>query len=142
MNPITRLWRYLKALMSGKLDRWEDPEIILNEAVKEMKENQGKNRELAIQAITQRNNLQSEVDKSTRLVAELEKKAMVALQGGNRELQNSSSKRRLSTIKPLKLCAPTLAPPMRLLKKLNRLSVVRRSVFGLRRPKLWSPRLR
>ena len=86
MNPITRLWRYLKALMSGKLDQWEDPEIILNEAVKEMKENQGKNRELAIQAITQRNNLQSEVDKSTRLVAELEKKAMVALQGGNREL--------------------------------------------------------
>lgn len=86
MNPFKRLWRYLKALLSGKLDQWEDPEIILNEAVREMKETQIKNRELAVQAITQKNNLQAEVDKEERLVAELERKATVALQGGNREM--------------------------------------------------------
>src|SRR5579871_1767721 len=51
-----------------------------------MKENQIKNRELAVQAITQKNNLQAEVDKEERLVAEYEKKATIALQGGNREL--------------------------------------------------------
>jgi phage shock protein A len=86
MNPFVRAWRYLRALISGKLDQWEDPEIILNEAVREMKDNQIKNRELAVQAITQKNNLQAEVDKEERLVAELERKAALALQSGNREV--------------------------------------------------------
>jgi len=85
-NPFVRAWRYLKALVNGKLDTWEDPEIILNEAVRDMKENQIKNRELAVQAITQKNNLQAEVDKEERLVAEYERKATLALQSGNREL--------------------------------------------------------
>ena len=86
MNPLKRAWRYLKALISGKLDQWEDPEIILTEAVREMKENQIKNRELAVQAITQKNNLQQAVDSEERLVAEYERKATLAVQGGNREL--------------------------------------------------------
>ena len=86
MGPFTRFWRYLRALLNGKLDQLEDPEIILNEAVREMKENQGKNRELAVQAITQKNNLQAEVDKEERIVAEMERKATVALQAGNREM--------------------------------------------------------
>src|SRR5438874_3401120 len=81
-----RMWRYLRALVMGKLDEWEDPEVILNEAVREMKENQIKNRELAVQAITQKNNLQAEVDKEERMVAELERRATVSVQAGNREL--------------------------------------------------------
>ena len=85
-NPLQRAWRYLKALISGKLDQWEDPEIILTEAVREMKENQIKNRELAVQAITQKNNLQAAVDKEERTVLEYERKATLALQSGNREL--------------------------------------------------------
>lgn len=85
-NPFKRFWRYLMALFSGKLDQWEDPEVIINEAVREMRENQIKNRELAVQAITQKNNLQAEVEKEERLIADLEKKAQTALLGGNREL--------------------------------------------------------
>jgi phage shock protein A len=86
MNAIKRLFRYLKALLNGTLDKLEDPEIIINEAVREMKENQIKNRELAVQAITQKNNLQAEVDKEERMTAELERKATIALHSGNREL--------------------------------------------------------
>ena len=86
MNVFTRIYRYLKALINGKMDEWEDPEIILNEAVREMKENQIKNKELAVQAITQKNNLQAEVDKEERLIAEYDRRAMVAVQAGNREL--------------------------------------------------------
>lgn len=85
-NPFKRFWRYLMALFSGKLDQWEDPEVIINEAVREMRENQIRNRELAVQAITQKNNLQAEVEKEERLIADLEKKAQTALLGGNREL--------------------------------------------------------
>ncbi len=85
-NVFVRGWRYFVALLQGKLDQWEDPEVILNEATRQMKDNQIKNRELAVQAITAKNNLQAEVDKLERLTAELERKAAMAVQGGNREL--------------------------------------------------------
>lgn len=81
-----RIWRYLRALILGKLDQWEDPEVIINESLREMKENQIKNRERAVQAITQKNNLQNLVDQEEKLVQNLEKKATLALQQGNREL--------------------------------------------------------
>lgn len=81
-----RFFRYLKALITGKLDQWEDPEIIINDSLREMKENQIKNRERAVQAITQKNNLQNLVDTEEKKTRLLEQKATLALQQGNREL--------------------------------------------------------
>lgn len=81
-----RFFRYLRALIMGKLDQWEDPEVIINESLREMKENQIKNRERAVQAITQKNNLQNLVDNEEKLTQNLEAKATLALQSGNREL--------------------------------------------------------
>jgi len=83
---IKRFFRYLRALIMGKLDQWEDPEVIINESLREMRENQIKNRERAVQAITQKNNLQNLVDQEEKLVRNLEQKATLALQQGNREL--------------------------------------------------------
>lgn len=94
-NPLARLLRYLKALFNGKLDQYEDPEIILNEAVREMRDNAVKNRELAVQAITQKNNLQAEVDKETRIVTELQHKAELSLKSGNEELAKQFLKEKL-----------------------------------------------
>lgn len=104
-----RVWRYLNALINGKLDQWEDPEIILNQAVKDMKENQVKNRELAVQAITQKNNLQTEVEKSERLSAELERKATIALTAGNRELAKQFLKEKAITDQTLNSMRANLA---------------------------------
>jgi len=81
-----RFFRWLRALVMGKLDQWEDPELIINEALREMKEAKAKNRERAVQAITQKNNLQHLVDQEEKLVRDLEAKATIALQNGNREL--------------------------------------------------------
>jgi phage shock protein A len=73
-------------LVFGTLDKWESPEVILDQAVREMKESQVKNRERAVQAITQKNNLANMVDKEEKIVRSLEGKATLALQQGNREL--------------------------------------------------------
>src|SRR5579871_2077398 len=86
MSVFTRIYRYMRALIFGKLDQWENPEVILDEAVREMKENQIKNRERAVQAITQKNNLQAMVDRDEKIARDLEGKAAIALQQGNREL--------------------------------------------------------
>lgn len=86
MGPFKRFFRYMRALIMGKLDEWENPEVIINEAVREMKENQIKNRERAVQAITQKNNLQNLVEQEEKKSRNLEAKAAMALQQGNREL--------------------------------------------------------
>ena len=81
-----RIIRYLKGLLGFKLDQLEDPEILLAQAQQEMREAQAKNRERAVQAITAKNNLQAEVDKTQKMVNNLQAKAELALKGGDRDL--------------------------------------------------------
>jgi len=78
--------RYLKALFGAKLDDLEDPDILLQQAQEEMKEAQRQNRERAIQAITQKNNLQALVDQTQKTVDNLQAKAEIALKNGDRDL--------------------------------------------------------
>lgn len=86
---LRRIFRYLRALIMGKLDELEDPQVIIDEAIREMKETQVRNRERAVQAITQKNNLQALVEQEERASRNLEQKATLALQQGNRELARS-----------------------------------------------------
>lgn len=81
-----RFFRYLRALIMGKLDELENPQVIIDESIREMRETQIKNRERAVQAITQKNNLQKLVDDEEKAARNLEAKAALALQQGNREL--------------------------------------------------------
>ncbi len=69
-------------------------EEVLNQAVQEMKESQIRNREYAVQAITQKNNLQAEVDKEERMLAEFKRKALKTLDEGNRPLAEQFYKER------------------------------------------------
>ena len=81
-----RIWRYIKGLLGFKLDQLEDPDILLSQAQAEMKEAQAKNRERAVQAITQKNNLQAEVEKTNKVIANLQAKAEMALRNGDEDL--------------------------------------------------------
>ena len=83
---LSRILRYLKGLLGFKLDQLEDPEILLQQAQQEMKEAQAKNRERAVQAITQKNNLQALVDQTKKMVDNLQAKAEIALKNGDRDL--------------------------------------------------------
>ncbi len=81
-----RVWGYMLALVGIKLDQWEDPDVLLAQAQKEMQEAHARNREQAVQALTQKNNLQAEVDRTTKEVANLQAKAELALRNGDRDL--------------------------------------------------------
>jgi phage shock protein A len=85
-KALARLWRYLVAWVTGKVEALEDPEVLLDQARREMQETLARNRERAIQAITQKNMLQAEVEKLERTVRDLERKAELALQQGKRDL--------------------------------------------------------
>lgn len=81
-----RIWRYLRALILGKLDEMENPEILLQEAAREMRENLAANRQRAVTAITQKNNLKAMLDEQTKRVATLEAQAEMAVKKGDRDL--------------------------------------------------------
>jgi phage shock protein A len=83
---LSRIFRYLKGLLGFRLDQLEDPEILLQQAQQEMREAQAKNRERAVQAITQKNNLQALVDQTQKTVDNLGAKAEIALKNGDRDL--------------------------------------------------------
>jgi len=81
-----RIWRYLRALFLGKLDELENPEILLQEAAREMRENMAANRQRAVTAITQKNNLKALLDEQERKVAQLQAQAETAVRRGDRDL--------------------------------------------------------
>lgn len=83
---MKRFWRWLTGLFHKTMDRLEDPDIMLDQAKREMQEGLIANRERAVQAIAQKNKLQYELDMAQKRSVELEKKAIMALQQGNRDL--------------------------------------------------------
>ncbi len=83
---LKRFWNYIKALLSGGLDQMENPDILLEQAQREMQEVHARNRERAVQAITQKNNLQQMVDDLQKKTSQLQAKAEIALKRGNRDL--------------------------------------------------------
>ena len=63
----------------------DDAEVLLQIATQEMREAQARNRERAVQAITQKNNLQALVDQTQKMVDRLETKAEAAREEGDLE---------------------------------------------------------
>ena len=81
-----RIWRYIKALFLGKLDELENPEILLQQAAREMRENLAENRQRAVTAITQKNNLKALLEEQQKRVSRLEAQAEMAVKNGDRDL--------------------------------------------------------
>lgn len=68
------------------MDRLEDPDIMLDQARRDMQETLVQNREKAVQAITQKNRLQSMLEEAKKKSAQMESQATMALKQGNRDL--------------------------------------------------------
>lgn len=83
---FTRIWRYFKALLMGKLDELENPEVLLQQAARDMRENLASNRQKAVTAITQKNNLKAMLDEQEKKVAQLQAQAEVAVKKNERDL--------------------------------------------------------
>lgn len=81
-----RFFRWLRALFNRGMDKLEDPELMLDEARREMQTAMAQNRERAVNAITQRNKLQQLFDQQQGKSVQLQKQAEMALKQGNRDL--------------------------------------------------------
>jgi len=81
-----RLWNVIKSWFGAVVEKVEDPELLLQQAQEEMRAMHAKNRERAVQAITQKNNLQQMVNDTQKTVDNLQAKAELALKRGDRDL--------------------------------------------------------
>lgn len=103
---FSRFFRWLKAVFNRGMDKLEDPDIMLDQARREMQEAHSANRERAVQAITQRNKLQSMLDEQLAKSSQLEANATMALKQGNRDLARQFIREKQtidSTIEQLKV---------------------------------------
>jgi phage shock protein A len=83
---MNRLFRWLKAIFNRTMDKVEDPEIMLDQAKRDMQAALVANREKAVQAITQKNRLAAMLDEASKKSTQLEAQAAMALKQGNRDL--------------------------------------------------------
>lgn len=84
-----RFFRWIKALFNRAMDKVEDPDMMLDQARRDMQETLTSNREKAVQAITQKNRLQMMLEDAKKKSAQLESQATMALKQENRDLARS-----------------------------------------------------
>jgi phage shock protein A len=106
---MRRFFRWLKALFNRGMDKLEDPEIMLDQARRDMQQALIANREKAVQAITQKNRLQAMMDEATRKSAQLEAQATTALKQNNRELAKQFLREKANTDQTIEQLRGTLA---------------------------------
>jgi phage shock protein A len=106
---MKRFFAWLRALFGRTMDSLEDPEIMLDQARRDMQGALTQNREKAVQAITQRNRLQQMLDEATKKSTQLEQQASTALRQGNRELAKQFLREKASTDGTLETLRSTLA---------------------------------
>ncbi len=83
---LKRFFRYIRAMFGSLLGKVEDPEILLEQAKQDMQDNLNRNKQRVIAAITERNRLQMELDKTNKQIAEYDRRAEQAVRVGEREL--------------------------------------------------------
>jgi len=106
---MKRFFRWLKAIFHRGMDKLEDPEIMLDQAKRDMQEAIIGNREKAVQAITQKNRLQGLLDNAVAKSAKPEASATMSLQQGNRDLARQLIREKASNDAIIEQLKPSLA---------------------------------
>lgn len=81
-----RFFNWIKALFNRFMDKVEDPDVMLDQARRDMQETLVANREKAVQAITQKNRLEQMLGDAKKKSAQYEQQATMALKQENRDL--------------------------------------------------------
>jgi phage shock protein A len=94
---MKRFWNWLRGLFHRTMDKLEDPEVMLDQAKRDMQSTLVANREKAVQAITQKNKLQGMLEETRKRSNQLESQAAMALKQGNRDLATQFMREKMNT---------------------------------------------
>jgi len=94
MGFLQRLWRIIKANINSLLQKTEDPEKILEQAVSDMQEDLVKLRQAVAQAIASQKRTERQANQAQSTAEEWKKRAQLALEKGNEDLAREALTRR------------------------------------------------
>ncbi len=106
---MKRFIAWIRALFNRAMDKVEDPEVMLDQARRDMTTALTANREKAVQAITQKNRLQMMLEEQEKKAAQLESQAGIALKQGNRDLARQFLREKATIDQSIESLRPTLA---------------------------------
>ncbi|MDX2065136.1 MAG: PspA/IM30 family protein [Fimbriimonadaceae bacterium] len=93
---MQRFINWLKGLFNRTMDKLEDPDMMLDQAKRDMSQALVANREKAVQAITQKNRLAGMLEEAKKESARLEAQAAMALKTGNRDLATQAMRTKMN----------------------------------------------
>lgn len=93
---MKRFLNWFKAVFNRTMDKVEDPDIMLDQARRDMQGAVIANREKAVQAITQKNRLQNMLEDTKKKSTTLEGQAATALKAGNREMASTFMREKMN----------------------------------------------
>lgn len=96
MNFLQRIWRVVRANLNSLLNKAEDPEKILEQAVNDMQQDLVKLRQAVAQAIASQKRTERQASQAKSTAEEWKKRAQLALEKGNEELAREALTRRQS----------------------------------------------
>ncbi|MDR9403940.1 MAG: PspA/IM30 family protein, partial [Halothece sp. Uz-M2-17] len=94
MGFLQRLWRIIKANINSLLNKTEDPEKILEQAVSDMQEDLVKLRQAVAQAIASQKRTERQANQAKSTADEWKRRAQLALEKGNEDLAREALTRR------------------------------------------------
>jgi phage shock protein A len=86
MGILSRISKVLESNLNALLDKAEDPEKMLDQAIEDMKRGRNEARQAIIEARTQKKLFEKKRDKALGESADLERKAMLALKANDEDL--------------------------------------------------------
>jgi len=95
-TSMNRFFNWLKGLFNKTMDKLEDPEVMLDQAKRDMSGALVANREKAVQAITQKNRLAGMLEERKKESQKLESQAAMALKTGNRDLATNFMREKMN----------------------------------------------
>ncbi len=96
MDILQRLWRIIRANINSLLQKTEDPEKILEQAVSDMQEDLVKLRQAVAQAIASQKRTERQASQAENTADQWKKRAQLALEKGNEDLAREALTRRQS----------------------------------------------
>jgi len=94
MNFLQRIWRIIRANINSLLQKTEDPEKILEQAVSDMQEDLVKLRQAVAQAIASQKRTERQASQAKSTAEQWKKRAQLALEKGNEDLAREALTRR------------------------------------------------
>ena len=108
MALITRISRLFTADVHAVLDRIEEPDVVLKQAVREMSEEVARSEQRLKWMLTERRGFQQRIDDAAAEVASLDDELDLCFEAGEEDLARSLVKRKLIAERNLKLATQQL----------------------------------